>query len=100
MALERQVPRDASAPPPTVVVVGSFHYDIMVDAPDRPRKGETIAGRSWAPELGGKGGNQAVARAVEAHPLLWSAPLGTTVWRGAFRGLGGREVDRQERRYA
>ena len=27
-----------------VVVVGSLHYDIMVDAPDRPRKGETVPG--------------------------------------------------------
>jgi ribokinase len=44
-----------------VIVVGSLHYDIMVDAPGRPRKGETVAGRSWAPKFGGKGGNQAVA---------------------------------------
>ncbi len=45
----------------SVVVVGSLHYDILVDAPDRPRKGETVTGRSWAPKFGGKGGNQAVA---------------------------------------
>ena len=44
-----------------VIVVGSLHYDIMVDAPGRPRKGETLAGRSWVPKFGGKGGNQAVA---------------------------------------
>jgi ribokinase len=44
-----------------VVVVGSLHYDIMVDAPDRPRKGETVAGLSWSPKFGGKGGNQALA---------------------------------------
>ena len=44
-----------------VVVVGSLHYDIMVDAPDRPRKGETVAGYGWRPKFGGKGGNQAVA---------------------------------------
>ncbi|WP_237479751.1 PfkB family carbohydrate kinase [Lichenibacterium dinghuense] len=46
-----------------VVVAGSLHYDVMVDAPDRPRKGETVTGRSWAPKCGGKGGNQAVAAA-------------------------------------
>jgi ribokinase len=46
-----------------VVVVGSLHYDIMVDAPDRPRKGETVAGFAWRPKFGGKGGNQAVAAA-------------------------------------
>ena len=50
-------------PRPKVVVLGSLHYDIMMDAPDRPRKGETVAGRSWRPKCGGKGGNQAVAAA-------------------------------------
>ena len=61
VATEPQVSQQASASPPAVIVVGSLHYDIMVDAPDRPRKGETIAGRSWAPKFGGKGGNQALA---------------------------------------
>ena len=44
-----------------IVVVGSLHYDIIVDAPDRPRKGETVTGRSLDRKCGGKGGNQAVA---------------------------------------
>lgn len=48
---------------PAVVVIGSLHYDIMLDAPDRPRKGETVVGHSWHPKFGGKGGNQAVAAA-------------------------------------
>ena len=48
---------------PVIVVVGSLHYDIMVDAPDRPRKGETVAGHAWRPKFGGKGGNQAIAAA-------------------------------------
>ncbi|MGB3418425.1 MAG: ribokinase [Mesorhizobium sp.] len=50
-------------PKPAVVVVGSLHYDIMVDAPDRPMKGETVTGHAWRPKFGGKGGNQAVAAA-------------------------------------
>lgn len=48
---------------PLVTVFGSLHYDIMVDAPDRPRKGETVTGRAWQPKCGGKGGNQAVSAA-------------------------------------
>src|SRR5262245_56962100 len=52
---------NADREPPAVIVVGSLHYDIMVDAPDRPRKGETLQGRSWTPKFGGKGGNQAAA---------------------------------------
>jgi ribokinase len=47
--------------PPLVSVFGSLHYDIMVDAPDRPRKGETVTGHAWHPKCGGKGGNQAVS---------------------------------------
>ena len=46
-----------AASKPVVVVVGSLHYDIMVKAPDRPRKGETVAGYAWRPKFGGKGGN-------------------------------------------
>lgn len=50
---------------PLVTVLGSLHYDIAVNGPARPRKGETVTGTSWYPKCGGKGGNQAVA-AVQA----------------------------------
>jgi sugar/nucleoside kinase (ribokinase family) len=46
-----------------VVVLGSLHLDILVHASDRPRKGETLPGRTWGYKAGGKGGNQAVAAA-------------------------------------
>src|SRR3981081_260548 len=46
-----------------VVVLGSLHLDIMVHAPDRPKKGETLPGSAWGYKAGGKGGNQAVAAA-------------------------------------
>ena len=49
--------------PAQVVVVGSLHLDIVVRAPERPRKGETLPGESWSYKPGGKGGNQAVAAA-------------------------------------
>ena len=48
---------------PGVVVVGSLHYDLIADTPHRPRKGETVTGRSLNRKCGGKGGNQAVAAA-------------------------------------
>lgn len=44
-----------------VVVLGSLHYDIMLEAPHRPVKGETVTGTRWYPKFGGKGGNQAIA---------------------------------------
>jgi ribokinase len=50
-------------PQSTIIVVGSLHYDIMVQAPHRPTKGETVTGSAWFPKFGGKGGNQAVAAA-------------------------------------
>jgi ribokinase len=46
---------------PTVLVVGSLHYDILVEADHLPRKDETAVGHRWFPKFGGKGGNQAVA---------------------------------------
>ena len=48
---------------PIVTVFGSLHYDIIVNGPARPRRGETVTGSSWRPKCGGKGGNQAVAAA-------------------------------------
>ncbi len=46
---------------PTVLTVGSLHYDIMVEATHLPRRDETAVGTRWYPKFGGKGGNQAVA---------------------------------------
>lgn len=46
---------------PVVLVVGSLHYDIMVESGTLPRKDETAIGSCWYPKFGGKGGNQAVA---------------------------------------
>ncbi len=46
-----------------IVVAGSLHYDIMLQASHRPEKGETVIGSSCAYKFGGKGGNQAVSAA-------------------------------------
>lgn len=47
--------------PRAAVIVGSLHYDIMVEASHRPVAGETVSGDLWYPKFGGKGGNQAAA---------------------------------------
>ncbi len=60
-AANQQVSPETSSS--TVAVLGSLHLDIMVRAPDRPRKGETLPGSAWSYKAGGKGGNQAVAAA-------------------------------------
>src|SRR6476659_1464211 len=61
---------------PVIVVVGSLHYDIMVDAPDRPRKGETVSGFAWRPKFGGKGGNQAIAAAKAGGEVRMAGAVG------------------------
>ncbi|ALN75177.1 PfkB family carbohydrate kinase [Aureimonas sp. AU20] len=68
---------------PVVVVVGSLHYDIMVDAPDRPRKGETVTGHGWAPKFGGKGGNQAASAAKAGAEARMAGAVGTDAF-GTF----------------
>jgi ribokinase len=79
-----------------VIVVGSLHYDIMVDAPDRPRKGETIAGSAWAPKFGGKGGNQAVAARRQGVPTAMVGAVGDDNFGAALlAGLDRAKVDRK-----
>ena len=78
-----------------MIVVGSLHYDIMVDAPDRPRKGETIAGRGWSPKFGGKGGNQAVAARRQGVPTAMVGAVGDDSFGAALlAGLDRAKVDR------
>ena len=81
--------------PPVVLVVGSLHYDILVEASDRPRKGETVAGRSWAPKFGGKGGNQAAAAAAQGVPTAMAGAVGNDGFGAALlAGLDRAKVDR------
>jgi ribokinase len=46
-----------------VIVCGSLHLDIVVQAPALPRIDETAVGHGWRQVCGGKGGNQAVQAA-------------------------------------
>lgn len=61
---------------PTVLTVGSLHYDIMVEADHLPRKDETAIGSRWYPKFGGKGGNQAVSAAKAGVPSRMIGALG------------------------
>jgi ribokinase len=47
----------------TVVVIGSLSQDLVVKAPRRPARGETIRGTDFGMFVGGKGNNQALAAA-------------------------------------
>jgi ribokinase len=81
---------------PLVTVFGSLHYDIMVDSPDRPRKGETLAGSAWFPKCGGKGGNQAVSVAKAGVPIAMIGAVGDDDFgRALVANLDRRGVDRR-----
>lgn len=79
---------------PVIVVVGSLHYDIMVDAPDRPRKGETVTGHAWAPKFGGKGGNQAASASKAGAEVRMAGAVGDDEFgRFLLAALGNSDVD-------
>jgi ribokinase len=67
---------EGTGTPAQVVVLGSLHLDIVVHASDRPRKGETLPGSTWAYKGGGKGGNQAVAAAQFGVPTSMVGRVG------------------------
>ena len=59
-----------------VVVVGSLHHDIIINASHQPAKGETIIGKNWYSKFGGKGGNQAVAASSYGVPTKIISAVG------------------------
>jgi ribokinase len=61
---------------PRIAVVGSLHYDILVMGDDRPRRGETLIGDSWAWKCGGKGGNQAIEAARHGAAVAFVGAVG------------------------
>ena len=77
-----------------VLVVGSLHHDILVDAPALPRLGETLAGSAWAPKFGGKGGNQALAAAAAGARVRMLGAIGDDEFGAYLRaGLEAGRVD-------
>ena len=60
-----------------ILVVGSLHYDILVDAHHRPEKGETVIGTGCSYKFGGKGGNQAVSAAKSGVGVKFLGAVGT-----------------------
>lgn len=79
-----------------VLVVGSLHHDIMVEADHLPRVDETAVGRRWYPKFGGKGGNQAVAAKAAGAGARMVGAVGADGF-GAFMlaGLDAAGVDRR-----
>ena len=70
---------------PRVCVVGSLHFDIMVQAPYLPRTGETLIGDAWWWKPGGKGGNQAMAAARHGAAVEMVGCLGDDAFGARMR---------------
>lgn len=80
-----------------VVVLGSLHHDLIVEAPRLPERGETLAGSAWRWACGGKGGNQAVAAAAMGAPTAMVGRVGDDDFgRRLLEHLDAAGVDRRD----
>ena len=59
-----------------IMVAGSLHFDIVIDAPHLPGTDETVMGGPVRFLCGGKGGNQAVAAARHGANVAMAATVG------------------------
>lgn len=59
-----------------ILVVGSLHFDIMLDADHRPEKGETVISNNMSTKFGGKGGNQAISAALSGSDVSFMGAIG------------------------
>lgn len=79
-----------------VMVLGALHYDVVVAAPDLPRRDETLRGRGVEYRFGGKGGNQAVAAARMGADVAMIGRVGAdAAGEVILAGLDAARVDRQ-----
>ena len=80
-----------------ILVVGSLHLDVIVEAPQLPRIDETVAGRNVAYRFGGKGGNQAAAAARLGSSTAMAGRVGKDEFgRMLLEGLDADGVNRQQ----
>lgn len=78
-----------------VLVVGSLHRDVVVDAPRLPRLDETLPGTGFRLVLGGKGANQAVAAARMGARTAMAGRVGRDDFGDdLLAGLDSAQVDR------
>lgn len=80
-----------------VIVCGSLHLDIVVNAPALPRLDETVVGTAWSRQCGGKGGNQAVQAARHGARTAFLGRVGTDEFGDRLKAhLDAGRVDRRE----
>jgi ribokinase len=78
-----------------LLVAGSLHLDVVVQAPALPRPDQTVTGQGVAYRFGGKGGNQAVAAARMGARVAMAGAVGTDSFAAPLlAGLDAAGVDR------
>lgn len=70
---------------PQIVVFGSLNMDLVVRVPRAPRGGETLQGRGFMTNPGGKGANQAVACARQGASVAMVGCVGQDGFGDALR---------------
>lgn len=77
---------------PVILVAGSLHHDVVVEAPGLPRPDQTLVGTGVRYVFGGKGGNQAVAAARAGAAAHMAGAVGSDA--SAATLLGALQADR------
>ena len=78
----------------TVVVAGSINVDLIVSVPRLPAAGETVLGRRFVQQNGGKSANQAVAASRAGATVVMLGAVGEDdLGRAALAGLAAEGVD-------
>lgn len=69
----------------SLLVIGALHWDVVVHAPRLPHLDETLPGQDVAYQLGGKGGNQAIAAARAGAQVAFAGRVGGDTAGAAMR---------------
>ena len=78
----------------TVLVVGSLHLDVVLNAPHLPTLDETVTGQNVSYVFGGKGGNQAVAAAQLGATVHFAGRAGSDGFGDLLRAtLADKQID-------
>ena len=69
----------------SILVVGSLHLDVVINAPHLPALDETVVGQDVSFVFGGKGGNQAVAAARMGCTVRFAGRVGSDEFSSTLR---------------
>lgn len=78
-----------------IYILGSMNMDLVINAPSLPKKGETITGKDFMMNPGGKGANQAVAIALSGGNAFMIGAVGNSFGKELKATLATYQVNTQ-----